>query len=97
MDPLTLKLLASLIQLHGGDATVASDNKGIDQLLGDVRQLLDTDGTAPVIKAAYDKGGGHHEVLYHKVYEKTYDRWVAKPGGTSTGPTAPPPPKGGTK
>jgi hypothetical protein len=33
----TLKVLASLLQLHGPDATVQSDHQGIDALLGDLR------------------------------------------------------------
>ena len=34
---LTLKILASLLQLHGPDATVQSDHQGIDALLNNLR------------------------------------------------------------
>jgi hypothetical protein len=37
MAVLTLKVLASLLQLHGPDATIQSDHEGIDALLADVR------------------------------------------------------------
>jgi hypothetical protein len=33
----TLKVLASLIQLHGPGATIQSDHQGIDALLNDMR------------------------------------------------------------
>ena len=33
----TLKVLASLIQLHGPGATIQSDHQGIDALLNDLR------------------------------------------------------------
>ena len=37
MNVLTAKVLASLLQLHGPDATIQSDHQGIEELLGDVR------------------------------------------------------------
>ena len=37
MALLTLKVMASLLQLHGPGATVQSDHQGIDALLGDLR------------------------------------------------------------
>jgi hypothetical protein len=40
MDPLTLKVLATLVQMHGTSATVVSTNKGIDDLLSPVREQL---------------------------------------------------------
>ncbi len=87
MDPLTLKVLATLVQLHGANATVVSDNKGIDELLGPVRGELES-GTPPIRFAAYNKGGygkAHHEVFYHRIYNK----WVAGPSAQPTQPTAP--------
>ncbi len=35
---LTLKILASLLQLHGPDASVQSDHQGIDALLNNMRE-----------------------------------------------------------
>jgi hypothetical protein len=33
MPPLTLAILASVLQMQGADATITSDNKGIEDLL----------------------------------------------------------------
>jgi len=42
MPPLTLAILATVLQMQGADATITSDNKGVDDLLGDIRgRLLD--------------------------------------------------------
>jgi hypothetical protein len=40
MPPLTLAILASVLQMQGADATIASDNKGVDDLLTDIRGQL---------------------------------------------------------
>jgi len=40
MPILTLKVLASLLQLHGPGATIESDHQGIDAILGDVRDQV---------------------------------------------------------
>jgi hypothetical protein len=37
MALVTLKVMASLLQLHGPGATIQSDHQGIDALLGDMR------------------------------------------------------------
>lgn len=71
MDPVTLKVLATLVQLSGTDATVVSDNKGIDDLLQPVREKLDGKATGMVEFVTYKKGA-HHET-YHT---KTYGKWV---------------------
>ena len=42
----TLKVLASLLQLHGPGASLQSDHPGIDALLNDLRDQDLTDGTA---------------------------------------------------
>jgi hypothetical protein len=44
MDPLTLKVLATLVQVHGTSATVVSTNKGIDDLLDPIREQIQNDG-----------------------------------------------------
>ncbi len=41
----TAKLVASLLQMHGPDATVQSDHQGIDALLGNVRGQVAQDGS----------------------------------------------------
>jgi hypothetical protein len=70
MDPLTLKVLATLVQLHGTDAAVGSDNKGIDELLIPVRAQINGTSTGAVNAAK------HHET-FHK---ETHSKWLnAKP------------------
>ena len=70
MPFLTLKVMASLLQLHGPGASIQSDHQGIDALLGDVRrQGLEEGAVAadePVVTEAYFRrggfirGGGYH-------------------------------------
>ena len=59
MPILTLKVLASLLQLHGPGATIQSDHQGIDAILGDVRdQVSDEQGDKPTAtEAAFRRGG----------------------------------------
>ena len=61
MPLLTLKVMASLLQLHGPGATIQSDHQGIDALLGDVRRRDAEAGTAsdePIVTQAYFRRGG---------------------------------------
>jgi len=60
MPLLTLKVMASLLQLHGPGASVQSDHQGIDALLGDVRQGTEQGSTAdePAVTQAYFRRGG---------------------------------------
>lgn len=57
----TLKVLASLIQLHGPGATIQSDHQGIDALLNDLRGQGPEQGVVsgdPVAtQAAFRRGG----------------------------------------
>lgn len=57
----TLKVLASLIQLHGPGATIQSDHQGIDALLNDLRGQGTEQGVVsdkPVAtEAAFRRGG----------------------------------------
>ena len=60
-----LKVLASLLQLHGPGATIQSDHQGIDAILGDVRDQVANEGVeqpAPTEvyfrRAGFVKGGG---------------------------------------
>ena len=52
MPVLTLKVIASLLQMHGPGATIQSDHQGIDALLGDVRRQISEEG---VVKDPSDK------------------------------------------
>ena len=44
MPVLTLKVLASLLQMHGPGATIQSDHQGIDALLDGVRRQISEEG-----------------------------------------------------
>ncbi|MCP3471845.1 hypothetical protein NLM33_16135 [Bradyrhizobium sp. CCGUVB1N3] len=56
----TLKVLASLMQLHGPGATIQSDHQGIDALLNDLRGQSAEQGVVsgePVVtQAAFRRG-----------------------------------------
>jgi len=60
MAILTLKVIASLIQLHGPDATIQSDHQGLDALLADIRSRIaedgDMSGTPQTTQIAFRKG-----------------------------------------
>jgi hypothetical protein len=64
MPFLTLKVVASLLQLHGAGASIQSDHQGIDALLGDIRRQGLEEGAAsatPVYfrrAAGFRRGGG---------------------------------------
>ncbi len=45
MNILTAKVIASLLQAHGPDATIQSDHPGIDALLDGVRGQISQDAT----------------------------------------------------
>ena len=54
----TLKVLASLIQLHGPGATVQSDHQGIDALLSDLRATEGVVSDQPAAtQVAFRRGG----------------------------------------
>ena len=63
MPFLTLKVMASLLQLHGPGASIQSDHPGIDALLNDMTQQGLDQGAAtatdePVVTEAYFRRGG---------------------------------------
>jgi hypothetical protein len=62
MPFITLKVMASLLQLHGPDASLQSDHPGIDALLADRRGQAAEEGVAPsdkpVVTEAYFRRGG---------------------------------------
>jgi hypothetical protein len=56
-----MKVIASLLQLHGPGATIQSDHPGIDALLGDIRGQMSKDGVVPPTPGtteAYFRRGG---------------------------------------
>jgi len=64
MAVLTLKVIASLLQMHGPDATIQSDHQGIDALLNNVRGQITQDGNAAEVptevqfRRGFVRGGG---------------------------------------
>jgi hypothetical protein len=57
----TLKVIASLLQMHGPGATIQSDHQGIDALLNDIRGQISNEGvvapTPDVANVAFRRGG----------------------------------------
>ena len=101
MPPLTLAVLASVLRMHGADAAITSDNKGIDDLLADIRgHFAEQIGpnTPQVIlaataytKAIYEKGvymKGHY-------WKSSYGKGITRQ--PSTAPTNLPPRPGTIK
>ena len=85
MTPLTLKILAALAQMHGPDATIASDNQGVDFLLASIQRELH-DQAVPRgdsgEKLAFDPRGYAKSYLrtyvrdYSRAYVRTYSRTI---------------------
>ncbi len=84
MPPLTLAVLASVLQMHGTDATIASDNKGIEDLLAPIRGQLQQKGDSArpfVLARNYSR-----VVTYPKnMTGGAYGRFWLKAGGGGTG------------
>jgi len=55
----TLKVIASLLQMHGPGATIQSDHQGIDALLSDIRGQISDEGvvTPNVTEVVFRRGG----------------------------------------
>jgi hypothetical protein len=74
MPPITLALLASVLHMQGVDATISSDNKGVDDLLMDIRGQLQcqVDPNSPRIVPA----AAHHKTLFTKYYHKNFAKGI---------------------
>lgn len=62
MVVLTSKVIASLLQMHGPEAMIQSDHRGIDALLSDVRTQIAQQGdnlsdTLDATQVAFARGG----------------------------------------
>lgn len=55
----TLKVLASVLQLHGPGATVQSDHQGIDAVLNDLRNQ-DAQATEVYFRRGFLRGPGYY-------------------------------------
>jgi len=67
MALVTLKVVASLLQLHGPGATIQSDHQGIDALLGDLAAQAQDQAAVPekpVVTQAYFRRGGFIRAPY---------------------------------
>jgi hypothetical protein len=80
MPPLTLTVLASVLQMHGAGTTITSDNKGIEDLLAPIRgQLQEDRGTsAPVVVATQHLKGFYVKTYTRGNYTKT-TTWTNRP------------------
>ena len=63
MADLTLKVLASLLQMHGPGATVQSDHQGIESLLNDIQAPM-TSGETPAVTEVYFRRGAFVRAPY---------------------------------
>jgi hypothetical protein len=97
MTPLTLKVLASLLHLHGPEATVVSDNAGIDDLLAGVRDQLAKQtrlGGLEHIAAAVGARNPYDD--FDEYSKRSYSKWYTKHDKSGVmGPPAPSRPKPG--
>ncbi len=88
MPPLTLAVLAIVLQMHGADATITSDNKGVEHLLSAVRGQREQEGSpVPAVTLAriaapsggattYGKGFYNRGSSYTR--SNTYNRWYGR-------------------
>jgi hypothetical protein len=54
----TLKVLSTVLQLHGPGATIQSDHQGIDAVLNDLRGQGDAKATEIYFRRGFVRGGG---------------------------------------
>ena len=55
----TLKVLSTVLQLHGPGATIQSDHQGIDALLNDLRGQDDAKATEIYFRRGFVRGAGY--------------------------------------
>ena len=55
----TLKVLSTILQLHGPGATIQSDHQGIDALLSDLRGQNAVEPTQVYFRRGFIRGGGY--------------------------------------
>ena len=71
----TLKVLASLLQMHGPGATIQSDHQGIDALLDEIRGQISTEGvvqpTPGATEVAFRKGAFVRSISAEDLREAT--------------------------
>lgn len=85
MPLLTLKILASLLQMHGPDAVIKSDNQGINELLGNVHEQIteeiDSNMVIPVADKAVPKADPATPGATSRSYRKGFGRTIFRKGG----------------
>lgn len=55
----TLKVLSTILQLHGPGATIQSDHQGIDALLSDLREQNAVEPTQVYFRRGFLRGPGY--------------------------------------
>ena len=55
----TLKVLSTILQLHGPGTTIQSDHQGIDALLSDLRGQNAVEPTQVYFRRGFVRGGGY--------------------------------------
>jgi hypothetical protein len=81
MSTITVKILAGVLQMHSPDATLQSDNKGIDTILGVVREQM-TETANPAPAAANPNADEAHVILVRKggPYTKGFGKTIFRKG-----------------
>ena len=69
----TLKVLASVLQLHGPGATVQSDHQGIDAVLNDLRNQ-DAQATEIYFRRGFVRGPGYGYGGFRRGYAPGFRR-----------------------
>lgn len=90
MPPLTLAILASVLHMQGADATLTSDNKGIEDLLATVRGQLQ-EQVNPNTSLILEARKNHTKGTYYKTYTKLFGKDYGGPAAKSGHGTAPKP------
>ena len=71
MPIITLKVLASVLQLHGPGATIQSDHQGIGALLSDLRAQNSEEVTQVYFRrGGFIRGGRGRRVSQRRVYPR---------------------------
>jgi len=91
MPPLTIAILATLMQMHGPGTTIASDNKGVDDLLADVRKELEVANSNELIQVASKRSASHAKNLPGGGYAKSSEYHQTHPYNQAHPPVLVPP------
>jgi len=90
MPPLTLTILASVLHMQGADATITSDNKGIEELLAPIRDQLQQQQADPSEPRIIEATKNYSRQIHSKgVYERSgYLKSNISAGSTAVKPAS---------